>query len=720
MKKSVLGILTVILVGAMLWSPRYTYESNAFTEEEAEWITEARSELAKLVEEKNIMALVYLTDQYEVKSIPHALGSVVATVPSGQMVLIQDVELTENYEPWVKVSFSLLDTEYTGYVERAFLACSDELFLEWEAYYGMNPAQRMMFSLTEETANNTYADIEQFPESYKEALLALKQAHPNWIFVKMDTGLEWDTVVQEELKGGRSLVATSLGGQLQEGLFSKGWAYATEEALEYYLDPRNGLNEKWIFQFEQLTFNESYHMNCENAVQSFLNNTFMSGKIPQADFTYAHGFWAIGKEMNISPFHLASRVYQEQGKGTSSLISGTYPGYEGYYNYFNIGASGKTDKEVIENGLAYAKNATPPWNTPYYALHFGAKVIGSNYITKGQDTLYLQKFDVDSSNHGLYWHQYMQNISAPSSEAVSIRKLYEETGAIENMFVFKIPVYQNMPPKACEKPQTSDRIVLDVLDGYEDATIYVDGVAYKAETRNGFYIARGAGEEAKTAIMYAYDDAGIPVGMSAWSLSYEEGSYRIRELTGLQDLLTYHGFSVRITGRTGIRYKTGIATQVKEALLGEGVDGYTLKEYGTLVMNNANRDTYPMIKGGEKIAQGMAYGLDEAGNTIDNVYETINDRQRFTSVLVGLPVEQYKTEFAFRGYAVLTNGEEEITLYGPIMYRSIYRLAEQALGLNLYEDGSEAKLFLEKLISDADAIEASQEETKEEKDALEL
>ncbi len=705
MKRIVLGMLCVTLAGAMFLSPRNMYRSEAFTEEEVQWIDEARGELQTLLKEKTVMALVYLTDKYEVRSVPDGAGDVVAVVSSGQMVMIEDVELSQDYMPWVKVNFFLQDQAYTGYVERANLACSDELFLEWEAYYGMNPLQAVTYALEGENPASTYPDIEQFPMSYQEALRALKQAHPNWVFVKMDTGLEWDTVVAEELKGGRSLVSTALGGAMQEGLFSKGWAYATQEALEYYLDPRNGLTQERIFQFEQLTFNQSYHMDCEAAVQGFLDNTFMSGKIPKSDLTYAHGFWAIGKEMNISPFHLASRVYQEQGRGNSALISGTYPGYEGYYNYFNIGASGKSDAEVIRNGLEYAKNATPPWNTPYYALHFGAKVIGSNYITKGQDTLYLQKFDVDSSNNGLYWHQYMQNISAPTSEAGNIRKLYEETGAIDNMFVFKIPVYKNMPETACEKPVSSDRIVLDALDGYEDATIYVDGVPYEAESRNGFYIARGAGFEAKTATMYTYNEAGVPVGMSTWSLCDEGGYYQATELTGLQDLLTYHGFSIRITGRAGIRYKTGIDSEVKKALLADGVDGYQLKEYGTLVMNNANRDTYPMVKDGEKIALGMAYGVKQDGSVVDNVYETVNGRQRFTSVLVGLPAEQYKTEFAFRGYAVLSKGEEEIILYGPIMNRSIYRLAQQALGMNLYEDGSQAKLFLEQLIKDAEAAE---------------
>ncbi len=698
MKRLLVRAMSMVLAGVMLLSPAFTYQSRAFNEEETVWIAQAQEALEELLSEKDVMALVYLADKYEVRSAASIDSGVVTTVPSGQLVLIEGVELTEDYEAWTKVSFTYKEQAYTGYVQRANLACSDELFLQWEMEFGMNPGAYMtMFALTDEAV--VHADIEQFPESYKEALLALKEAHPNWIFVKQETGLDWDYVVEEELKGGRSLIPASLSGSLQEGKFSNGWSYATEEALEYYLDPRNGLTEKWIFQFEQLTFNASYHMDCEAAVQQFLDKTFMKGTIPQSVLTYANAFWAIGKEMNISPFHLASRVYQEQGKGTSPLISGTYPGYEGYYNYFNIGASGKTDKEVIENGLAYAKKQN--WNSPYYALHFGAKTLGANYISKGQDTLYLQKFDVDDSNSGMFWHQYMQNICAPTSEAVSIRKLYEEAGAVDNMFVFKIPVYENMP-ETCPLPVTSDRVILEESDEYTADSLFIDGVEYSLESRNGYLIAAGAGMGAKSAVMYEYDAKGIPVGMKAWALESDGSTYKVSRLSGLEDLLSYHGFSIRITGRAGIRFKTGIAENVRADLLGEGIEGYKLKEYGTLIMKNAARETYPMIRGGEKVLQGMAYGYDADGNPVDNIFETLNGRQRFTSVLVGLPATEYKTDYAFRGYVVLTKGEEEITLYGPILHRSIYQLAEQALSMNLYEDGSAAKQFLEQLIADGD------------------
>ena len=100
--------------------------------------------------------------------------------------------------------------------------------------------------------------------------------------------------------------------------------------------------------------------------------------------------------------------------GTSPLISGNYPGYEGYYNYYNIGATGTTTTDVYVNGLKTAQNKG--WDTRMKALTGGAQYISQNYILKGQDTLYLQKFDVDASYNGLYSHQYQQNITAPMTE----------------------------------------------------------------------------------------------------------------------------------------------------------------------------------------------------------------------------------------------------------------------------------------------------------------
>jgi hypothetical protein len=70
-------------------------------------------------------------------------------------------------------------------------------------------------------------------------------------------------------------------------------------------------------------------------------------------------------------------------------------------------------------------------------------------------------------------------------------------------------------------------------------------------------------------------------------------------------------------------------------------------------------------------------------------------------VLVGLPAEQYKTEYAFRGYAVLEKDGKQITVYGPVMARSMYSLAEQVLGMGTYSEGSDAYNFLKNIVDNA-------------------
>lgn len=355
---------------------------------------------------------------------------------------------------------------------------------------------------------------------------------------------------------------------------------------------------------------------------------------------------------------------------------------------------------MIESGLAKAKQEG--WSDGYKSIAGGAAVISQNYILRGQDTLYLQKFDVEDSNYGLYWHQYMQNIAAPSNEAKNIKKLYSNTNSLENTFVFKIPVYDNMPDTACAMPTTSFNVSLVAPKGYTDANIYLDGVGYEATLQNGQYIVAVTDGNAKTAVMYQYNEAGVPVGMYVWTLQYSGGRYVATAVPELENLLSYHGFSIRIVGKSGIRFKTGISTELRSKLTSKGADGYTLKEYGTLVMNNANRPQYQLIKGGEKVLGGMSYGKNASGKLEDVIYETVSGRHRFTSVLVGLPANQYKTEYAFRGYITLLKDGKEVTLYGPIVWKNIYSMAEQVIASGQYALGSEADLFLRKLVEDAE------------------
>lgn len=716
-KKYIGGMLAAILFLTGVFTPaiptraegsRYPADMDAET---ALFIDEAGAALQEIAAEREIMALVYLADEYPVRTEP-SLDSVAAvTVFSGQMVNILDVYVDRDFKVWEYVELEYGGVSYNGYVPRVNLAVSDARFLQWEETYGMNRGSNVYTT----GGGAGYPDIEIFPESYQQALLALKEQHPSWTFVKMNTTLNWDAVIYAQMQGGKSLAHKSLPDWAKSGLYDTGnWYYATEAAVKVYMDPRNSLTENAIFQFEQLTYNEQYHT--LEAMQAFLNNTFMNDSKPapgQDTMTFAEMFWYIGKEeiRKVSPFHLAARVLQEQGQGNSPLISGTYPGYEGYYNYFNIGASGKTNEEVYRNGLQYAMDHG--WKGSYLSVLGGADFISANYIKKGQDTLYLQKFNVNpKGSYPVHTHQYMQNISAPTSEALSMKKLYAGANSLDSTFVFKIPVYENMPSNPCAAPGTegpaeeSLEIVLELPEGYVDPVIWLDGVAYTGTLSERTVTLTAADKNAQSAVAYKYNESGVPTGMYVWSLRYNNGCYDAWAEPELADLLTYHGFSIRITGKSGIRFKTGISIDLRNRLSSTGVNDYRLLEYGTLVMNDANREQYPMVKGGAKVQSGMAYGADGNGGITDVVYEMVEDRYRYTSVLVGMPASQYKTAFAFRGYIILERYGKEITLYGPPVARSIYALAEQLLERGSYEPGSEAYQFLTNLIKDGNGIQA--------------
>ena len=137
--------------------------------------------------------------------------------------------------------------------------------------------------------------------------------------------------------------------------------------------------------------------------------------------------------------------------GTSPLISGTYPGYEGLYNYFNIGAYGTPVSVLYERGLTNARKNG--WTSVYKSIVGGASYLADKYINLGQNTLYFQKFNVVNSHSGLFGHQYMANVQAAISEGKTMGRGYSDK---TQAFVFRIPVYNNMPEEACPLPNNGN------------------------------------------------------------------------------------------------------------------------------------------------------------------------------------------------------------------------------------------------------------------------
>ena len=323
-------------------------------------------------------------------------------------------------------------------------------------------------------------DESKYP-GYKERLISLKQANPNWKFTLYYTGLDWNSVIYNETKGlhSRSLVQGKTGEWLCEVCGTKvydagGWMCASEKAVAHLMDSRNYLNESYIFQFEELSYNpDTYTI---QGIEKVLSGTFMYQKSIREyynnqefqDITFSEAIMEAATSSGVSPYYLAARIRQEIGVNGSDSIYGTYKGYEGYYNFYNIGANSGTDP--IGNGLKYASNTTMgkyllPWNDPAKAIKGGAIWIATNYISVGQDTLYFQKYDVVNNGTALYNHQYMQNIFAAKSEGYTTYKTYKSLGLLDNNYNFIIPVYENMPNALSAEPKD---VVLNTQTGLNE------------------------------------------------------------------------------------------------------------------------------------------------------------------------------------------------------------------------------------------------------------
>lgn len=302
-----------------------------------------------------------------------------------------------------------------------------------------------------------YLKAQKFPESYKDGLRLLHAQYPNWIFVAQHLNKSWEDALDAEAEVGRSLVGASAKASwksMEYGAYnwttktyevfdSGGWVSAQREIVAYYMDPRNFLDATSIFQFESLSYSTVHTV---EGVQKILGkNCFM--------YSMAADFIDAAKQTGVSAYHLASRALQEQGYSGNQLGKGTVPNFtyngavqkvSGYYNIFDIGAYAANGLTAMQNGAMYAKSKG--WNTAKKSIIGGGTQLGNGYINKGQNTLYLQKFDLVDGGNGFYNHQYMTNVSAAASEAKLMKKAYTDE-MLGSALVFNIPVFPNMPDK---------------------------------------------------------------------------------------------------------------------------------------------------------------------------------------------------------------------------------------------------------------------------------
>ena len=205
-----------------------------------------------------------------------------------------------------------------------------------------------------------------FTGKYGKEIMKFSSSHLGgaggaWQFIPVETKLTFEEAVAKEKKANPS---------------------ASEADIRYYLNPLNFLNEKDIYQFEDLRNSECESMYVGNAeqrknlVESILKGSWMENK----DITYytPDGYSraytkTIGTStsnvkysdaiIDASPTtsittkgwgvnYIAAKLVQENKASSGPAISGTIVPFKGIYNFFNVGSTGV--KASTSDGLAFA------------------------------------------------------------------------------------------------------------------------------------------------------------------------------------------------------------------------------------------------------------------------------------------------------------------------------------------------------------------------------
>ena len=438
--------------------------------------------------------------------------------------------------------------------------------------------------------NNIYAastsyDIDAINESkypgIKNSLKSIQSKHPNWKIKVLYTGLDWNSVIAGEYVGHGGSPSNLIYDTYSEGWrcpicgerkydVSKRWYCASKEAIEYMIDPRNSLDEAYIFQFQDLASS----VGDRSAIEKMVEGTFLN--VP----SYIDAIMEAAETENISPFHIVARIRQEQGVNGAGAMNGyiyrTESGeFVKVYNLFNINVSGNNTEEGLLAGAKYAYEQG--WTTAEASIKGGAKFIKEGYINEGQTTLYFQKFDVIQKG-GLYNHQYMQNVRAANDEGNTMYQTYKKNEILNSSFEFTIPLYENMPKQAIPRPTdnykgsiNTELIDINVIES--DGNNFISGYIYIAEWVNGeCRTPRGIPK-----IMLKSTDGTFSTDLY---VGYEEGIkyYFDKNIEGLDTEKQYYIEAVLTSTQNveNINSKTQ-RVQLKDKVLKENYKGKTIK-----------------------------------------------------------------------------------------------------------------------------------------------
>ena len=218
-----------------------------------------------------------------------------------------------------------------------------------------------------------------FPKSYVDDLVELHEKYPNWVFKPFRTDLDWQTAVNGERSPSYNQVY--------------GGSTASESTVKYYMDPRNWLDEQYIFQFESVKYDSSQKI---SGIESIISSTWMKDsyiKYINTDLNqrtyknsdgekvkYSTAIKQAAKNSGLAAYFLAAKIVQEVGSTTPSVggTCGTREPFYGIYNYYSIGAYSNAS-QGLQWGSGFLKTAE---STTLYSEYDTDKKKGTGTETK--------------------------------------------------------------------------------------------------------------------------------------------------------------------------------------------------------------------------------------------------------------------------------------------------------------------------------------------------
>ena len=208
-----------------------------------------------------------------VRSTPGTTGSVVKKLAYGAAVTVVSETAGSDGKTWYKIQFSSGSGMQEGYVRSDYI--------------------KFPVSYSYDSTFENYLNSQGFPESYKVSLRTLHTEHPTWVFQAQKTGLNWSDVMAAEGAVGANLVSKSSISSWKSteygaydwntgtwtGFDGSSWVAASKDIVAYYMDPRNFLNDTYVFQF----LHHAYDSNAQTreGLTSLITGTFLE-KTPES------------------------------------------------------------------------------------------------------------------------------------------------------------------------------------------------------------------------------------------------------------------------------------------------------------------------------------------------------------------------------------------------------------------------------------------------------